>query len=290
MLVESGSIVANDILSDDVRCMVIQVPSIAAEAEPGQFVMVKNENGGTFLRRPFGVADVNRADGRILLIYRVAGKGTQELASLEPTAELSVEGPLGGGFFFEQEGFGAKDVLGDKELIANDSTDGLSADIDDMHEGRTLLIGGGVGVAPMIYTARRLAELEPDNKPVFLLGIRNEGELFWQEYLEDFTEEIIVTTNDGSAGIKGFAIDAMPEILRRYDIRHIKVCGPTIMMEGLAKLAMEHGIECQVSLEKRMACGIGVCLGCTFEGLVSGKRWKICHDGPVFPAEEVFAR
>ena len=220
----------------------------------------------------------------------MAGKGTQELASLEPTAELSVEGPLGGGFCFEAEGFGAKGVLGDKEPIANDSADGISADIDDMHDGRTLLIGGGVGVAPLIYTARRLAELEPDNKPVFLLGIRNEGELFWQEYLEDFTEEIIVTTNDGSAGIKGFAIDAMPEILRRYDIRHIKICGPTIMMEGLAKLAMEHGIECQVSLEKRMACGIGVCLGCTFEGLVSGKRWKICHDGPVFPAEEVFAR
>ena len=290
MLVESGSIVANDILSDDVRCMVIQVPSIAAEAEPGQFVMVKNENGGTFLRRPFGVADVNRADGRILLIYRVAGKGTQELASLEPTMELSVEGPLGGGFCFEPEGFGAKGILGDDEPIANDSTDVISADKDDMHGGRTLLIGGGVGVAPMIYTARRLAELEPDNKPVFLLGIRNEGELFWQEYLEDFTAEIIVTTNDGSAGIKGFAIDAMPEILRRYDIRHIKICGPTIMMEGLTKLAMEHGIECQVSLEKRMACGIGVCLGCTFEGLVSGKRWKICHDGPVFPAEEVFAR
>lgn len=264
MLVESGSIVTNDILSDDVRCMVIQVPSIAAEAEPGQFVMVKNENGGTFLRRPFGIADVDREQGRILLIYRVAGKGTQELAGLEPTMELSVEGPLGGGFRFES---------------------------DDLEAGgRTLLIGGGVGVAPMIYTARRLAELEPANKPVFLLGIRNEGELFWQDYLEDFTEEIVVTTNDGSAGIKGFAIDAMPEILSRYDIRHIKICGPTIMMEGLAKLAMEQGIECQVSLEKRMACGIGVCLGCTFEGMISGKRWKICHDGPVFPAEEVFAR
>ena len=117
MLVESGSIVTNDILSDDVRCMVIQVPSIAAEAEPGQFVMVKNENGGTFLRRPFGIADVDREQGRILLIYRVAGKGTQELAGLEPTMELSVEGPLGGGFRFE--------------------SDGLEAG------GRTLLIGGG---------------------------------------------------------------------------------------------------------------------------------------------------
>lgn len=290
MLVESGSIVANDILSDDVRCMVIQAPNIAFEAEPGQFVMVKNENGGTFLRRPFGVADVDRKEGRILLIYRVAGKGTLELAGLEPTMEISVEGPLGGGFCFEPEGFGAEGTLGDSEPIEKNPTDEISADTDDMHGGRTLLIGGGVGVAPMIYAARRLAELDPGNKPVFLLGIRNESELFWQEYLEDFTEEIVVTTNDGSAGIKGFAIDAMPEILRRYDIRHIKICGPTIMMEGLAKLAMEQGIECQVSLEKRMACGIGVCLGCTFEGLVSGKRWKICHDGPVFPAEEVFAR
>lgn len=279
MLVEMGSIVANDILSDDVRCMVIQAPKVAAQAEPGQFLMVKNESGGTFLRRPFGVADVDRQQGTLLIIYRVAGQGTRELAALEPTMEISVEGPLGGGFRFEAEGFGADDEP--------DARDGIGADEE---VGRTLLIGGGVGVAPMIYTARRLYELEPENKPVFLLGIRSEGELFWEDYLKDFTEEIVVTTNDGSAGIKGFAIDALPAIFAKYDIKHIKICGPTVMMEGLAKLAMEEGIECQVSLEKRMACGIGVCLGCTFEGLVSGKRWKICHDGPVFPAEEVFAR
>ena len=264
MLVELGYIVENNILSDDVRAMVIQVPQVAAQAEPGQFVMVKNESGGTFLRRPFGVADVDREQGRLLLIYRVAGKGTRELAGLEPTMEISVEGPLGGGFRFSEPS-------------------GAS-------EGRTLLIGGGVGVAPLIYTARYLAELKPDNKPLFLLGVRSADELFWQDYLKDFTEEIVVTTNDGSAGKKGFAIDAMPELLEKYDISHIKICGPTIMMEGLAKLALERGIECQVSLEKRMACGIGVCLGCTFEGKVSGKRWKICHDGPVFPAEEVFEK
>lgn len=271
MLVELGYIVENNILSDDVRAMVIQAPQVAAQAEPGQFVMVKNESGSTFLRRPFGVADVDRERGRLLLIYRVAGKGTRELAGLEPTMEISVEGPLGGGFRFGEDG-------------ASDGRAGRDKG------GRTLLIGGGVGVAPLIYTARHLAELEPDNKPLFLLGVRSADELFWQDYLKDFTEEIMVTTNDGSAGKKGFAIDAMPEILDRYDIRHIKICGPTIMMEGLAKLAMERGIECQVSLEKRMACGIGVCLGCTFEGKVSGKRWKICHDGPVFPAEEVFER
>lgn len=260
MLVENGAICSNVILSDDVRAMVIEAPRVAAEAEPGQFVMVKHEGGSTFLRRPFGIADVDKASGKLLIIYRIAGKGTQELAALEPTMEISVEGPLGHGFKFTEES-----------------------------EGKTLLIGGGVGVAPLIYTARHLAGMQPENKPLFLLGVRSQEELFWQEYLEEFVEETIVTTNDGTAGIKGFAIDALPDILAKYDIQHIKICGPTIMMEGLAKLAIEKGIECQVSLEKRMACGFGVCLGCTFEG-TSGHRWKICHDGPVFAAEEVFAK
>ena len=278
MLVEMGSVVENNILSDDVRAMVIQAPQVAAQAEPGQFVMVKNESGSTFLRRPFGVADVDREQGRLLLIYRVAGKGTRELAGLEPTMEISVEGPLGGGFRFGEAAGGDAGDAGAETSGAGEPG------------GRTLLIGGGVGVAPLIYTARYLAEREPENRPLFLLGVRSAEELFWQDYLKDFTEESFVTTNDGSAGKKGFAIDALPDILAVHDIRHIKICGPTIMMEGLAKLAMERGIECQVSLEKRMACGIGVCLGCTFEGKVSGKRWKICHDGPVFPAEEVFER
>ncbi|MGM9580786.1 MAG: dihydroorotate dehydrogenase electron transfer subunit [Anaerovibrio sp.] len=281
MLVEMGSVVENNILSDDVRAMVIQAAGVAAQAEPGQFVMVKNESGSTFLRRPFGVADVDREQGRLLLIYRVAGRGTRELAGLEPMMEISVEGPLGGGFRFAEASGCASGA---------DSVDGADGTGAGEPGGRTLLIGGGVGVAPLIYTARYLAEREPGNKPLFLLGVRSAEELFWQDYLKEFTEDIIVTTNDGSAGKKGFAIDALPEILDKYDIGHIKICGPTIMMEGLAKLAMERGIECQVSLEKRMACGIGVCLGCTFEGKVSGKRWKICHDGPVFPAEEVFEK
>lgn len=270
MLVETGCIVENNILSDDVRAMVIQSPQVAAQAEPGQFVMVKNERGGTFLRRPFGVADADKENGRLLLVYRVAGRGTREMAALEPAMEISVEGPLGHGFRFAA----ASDAVSEGEKT----------------DGRTLLIGGGVGVAPLIYAARRLAETAPDNRPLFLLGIRSADELFWRDYLEAFTEEIIVTTNDGSAGKKGFAIYALPEILERYNIRRIMMCGPAVMMEGVAKLALEGGIECQVSLEKRMACGIGVCLGCTFEGKASGRRWKICHDGPVFPAEEVFER
>ena len=93
MLVENGLVCSNGILSDDVRFMIIQAPKVVEIAQPGQFVMVKKEEGSTFLRRPFGIADVNKAEGKLLLIYRVAGKGTKELANMEPSSEISVEGP-----------------------------------------------------------------------------------------------------------------------------------------------------------------------------------------------------
>ncbi len=256
-LVEIGNIVSNTELSADVSALVLECPQVVAEAKPGQFVMIKNEMGSTYLRRPFGVADVDKENGLLLLVYRKAGKGTQELALLEEGSPISVEGPLGKGFSFKEA-------------------------------GRTLLIGGGVGIAPIIYTARHLSEEITGPKPVILFGVRNHKELFWSDFVEDFAEKLIYTTDDGSYGRKGFAIDAIPDILAKYpDIRHIKVCGPTIMMKGIAELAIKQGIECEVSLEKRMACGIGVCLGCTFAGK-SGKRWKVCADGPVFDGVEVF--
>ncbi len=256
-LVENGKIIYNKPLSDDVNALCLAVPQVVALAQPGQFVMIKNEQGSTYLRRPFGVADVNKETGQLVLIYRKAGKGTQELSQLDSGAVISVEGPLGKGFSFK-------------------------------NEGRTLLIGGGVGIAPIIYTARHLGAEMTGPKPVILLGVRNHKELFWSDFVEEFSEKLVYTTDDGSYGRKGFAIDAVPDILNKYpDIRHIKVCGPTIMMKGIAELAIKQGIECEVSLEKRMACGIGVCLGCTFAGK-SGKRWKVCADGPVFDAVEVF--
>lgn len=256
-LVENGKIIYNKPLSDDVNTLCLAVPQVVALAKPGQFVMIKNEQGSTYLRRPFGVADVDRKRGELLLIYRKAGKGTLELSQLEPGAVISVEGPLGKGFSFDED-------------------------------GRTLLIGGGVGIAPIIYTARYLGEEGQGPKPVILFGVRNHRELFWSDFVESFSEKLVYTTDDGSYGRKGFAIDAIPDILAKYpDIKHIKVCGPTIMMKGIAELAIKEGLQCEVSLEKRMACGIGVCLGCTFAGK-SGKRWKVCADGPVFDAVEVF--
>ena len=109
-----------------------------------------------------------------------------------------------------------------------------------------------------------------------------------EEYLKEYADKIYITTDDGSVGFKGFTIQLMPEILKENNIDAIYTCGPNIMMEGVAKLAYEHDIDCQVSLEKRMACGIGVCLGCTFEGKLTKKRRKVCTEGPVFEAKEVF--
>ena len=270
-VVENAEILSNRSLSSEVSELILKSPEVAGQAEPGQFVMVKNEAGNTFLRRPFGVADV---DGdKLTLIYRLAGKGTKELAELKAGSFLSVEGPLGHGF---------KLPVDSQAHICDENGCGMRT----VDAGLSLVIGGGVGIAPIIYTARKLAEA--GKKPVVLLGTRNASEGFWTEYFKDFAEEIFVTTDDGSAGMKGFAIDAIPEIMKKHDIKHILVCGPTIMMEGIAKKAINDGIDCQVSLEKRMACGIGVCLGCTFEGKKSKKRWKICGDGPVFAAEEVF--
>lgn len=268
--VENATIISNRSLSAEVCELVLQSPEVAKEAQAGQFVMVKNENGNTYLRRPFGVADVQ--GDKLTVIYRLAGKGTKELSALTEGAVISVEGPLGHGFKLPVD-------------TVQHVCEGDVCHMEKVPAGKVLIIGGGVGIAPIVYTGRQLSE--QGNKPVVLLGMRNSSELFWQEYFKETAEEVFISTDDGSAGHKGFAIDAIPEILEKHDIKHILICGPMIMMSGIAKLAMEKGIECQVSLEKRMACGIGVCLGCTFEGN-SGKRWKICADGPVFDAKEVF--
>lgn len=251
-LVVIGKILVNEAINVNVKRMVIGAPQIADLAQPGQFVHVKKMDSVNFLRRPFSIADVNKDEGTITLIYRIVGKGTAEYAELKVGEQFSILGPIGNGF--------------------------------ELKSGRPLLIGGGVGIAPLIYLARKLK----DEKPILLIGGKNKDEVFWKDYLEEFVDKIYITTDDGSVGFKGFTIQLLPQILAENKIEHIYTCGPNIMMEGVAKLAHEQDIDCQVSLEKRMACGIGVCLGCTFEGKLTKKRRKVCTEGPVFPSKEVF--
>ena len=251
-LVVVGKILANEAINANVKRMVIEAPQIAEAAQPGQFVHVKKPDSVNFLRRPFSIADADRENGTITLIYRIVGKGTAEYAAMKVGEAFSILGPIGNGFALK--------------------------------DGRPLLIGGGVGIAPLIYLSRQLK----DKKPILLIGKKNKDEVFWEKYLQEFADKIYITTDDGSVGFKGFTVQLLPQILAENNIEHIYTCGPNIMMKGVAKLAHEHDIDCQVSLEKRMACGIGVCLGCTFEGKLTGKRRKVCTEGPVFASKEVF--
>ena len=251
-LVVVGKILANEAINANVKRMVIEAPQIAEAAQPGQFVHVKKPDSVNFLRRPFSIADADRENGTITLIYRIVGKGTAEYAAMKVGEAFSILGPIGNGFALK--------------------------------DGRPLLIGGGVGIAPLIYLSRQLK----DKKPILLIGGKNKDEVFWEKYLQEFADKIYITTDDGSVGFKGFTVQLLPQILAENNIEHIYTCGPNIMMEGVAKLAHEQDIDCQVSLEKRMACGIGVCLGCTFEDKLTGKRRKVCTEGPVFASKEVF--
>lgn len=251
-VVEKGRILVNEPIIPAVWKMVFQTPVIAKEARPGQFVNVQKIGGVTFLRRPFGIVDADVETGAVTIIYRLVGKGTQEMAAMKAGDTISVEGPLGEGTFTTTE-------------------------------GKALLVGGGVGLAPLIFLAKALP-----TKPIVLVGGRTAAETFWTTFFEDYAEEIYITTDNGSKGIKGFAASALPQIFAAHPIDRVSTCGPTMMMKTVAEGCYTADVPCEVSMEKRMACGFGVCLGCTFESKLTGRRHKVCSDGPVFPAKEVF--
>ena len=149
---------------------------------------------------------------------------------------------------------------------------------------KPLLVGGGMGLSPLLYEAEYL-QRHRCNADV-LMGGRTEQELFWRQLFKDYVNGIHITTDDGSLGTKGFVTTVLPEMLQNSDYDLVIACGPEIMMKNVAAICRELGIACEVSLERRMGCGLGACLSCSIDTL-SGRR-KVCKDGPVFPAEEVF--
>jgi len=212
---------------------------------PGQFVQVAADTPGVFLRRPISINDVDRDMNTIDLLIRRAGAGTEAMISRKEGDLMNILLPLGNGF--------------STEVPAG---------------SRLLLIGGGVGVAPLLYLGRVLKSL--GHKPEFLLGARSASDVL---ELDDFTRigTVHVSTEDGSMGEQGL-VTAHSAL--NGEIDRIYCCGPAPMMKAVARIARERGVDCEVSLENMMACGLGACL-CCVENTVKGNVC-VCTEGPVF--------
>lgn len=214
---------------------------------PGQFAEIRVDGSNTtFLRRPISINYVDRTTNELWFLIQLVGDGTRKLATVKKGDIVNVVLPLGNGFSMPQT-----------------------------PDEKVLLIGGGVGTAPMLYLGEAL--LKMGCKPTFLLGARSKNDLLQLEQFEAFGD-VYTTTEDGSAGEKGYV--TMHSILKGNKFDKIYTCGPKPMMVAVAKYASEHDIECEVSLENTMACGVGACLCCvenTKEGHVC-----VCKEGPVF--------
>lgn len=251
--VEDGIVISNECIGSNVWKMIVKAPLQAAEATVGTFAQLK-VTGGTapLLRRPISYANFDAKKGTVDFLYRVVGEGSKIMTTLKPGDKMDTLGPLGTSF---------------------KPTENM------------LLVGGGVGIAPMLAIASNLKE---NQRATVVLGFRDDSELFWADLFKDCPVDVYITTNDGSAGAKGFPTTIMPEILEKEEFTSVHTCGPDPMMRGVAKVATEHGVKCEVSLEARMGCGTGICYGCSME-TTDGRRIKVCTHGPVFNSEEVFS-
>ncbi len=250
--IEQALILENRVLAPDVYHMVVKSPRISATCSPGQFVMVKVTSATTdpLLRRPLSIAGADLKQERLTLIYRVVGRGTERMEALQPGASIDVMGPLGRGF--------------------------------DLSAEHLLLVGGGMGLAPLLYVADKCCPLPVE----VLAGGRTENEMFWIDLFRSRCEKLHITTDDGSLGFGGTCADHLPQLLRSGNFDGILTCGPRPMMKRVVEIAVQAGVPTQVSLEEHMACGLGACLSCTCAAADGGTR-QVCKDGPVFWAEEV---
>lgn len=253
----NGLVIKHRKIRDEYFEMEFIAPELARQAAPGQFVHLRvGDTDAPLLRRPISIADVDKAQGTITLLYRVVGKGTEILSRVPVETHIDLMGPLGRGF---SQGAGLKNVL---------------------------VIGGGIGVAPLVYLTRALV-----SQGVYvqaLLGAANSHHLLGRNRLQKLGAQVSCATEDGSVGLKGRVTGLLPEALanRKYDFFY--ACGPMGMLQALQDIVQANHLDGELSLEAHMACGIGACLGCAHPVKRSDHTYaKVCVDGPVFPAQEV---
>ena len=238
-------------LAEGIYSMWLDAPEMAEAAVPGQFIAVYTNDPSKLLPRPISICEADKENGRLRIVYRIAGAGTKEFSECKAGDTLDIMGPLGNGFPLKKK--------------------------------KAFLIGGGIGIPPMLELAKNL-----DCEKTAVIGYRDQ-ETFLADELRKYAD-VVIATEDGSVGTKGNVLDAIRENDLKADV--IYACGPTPMLRALKAYSQEKGILCYLSLEEKMACGIGACLACTCQtkdvdehSQVHNKR--ICKDGPVFLAEDI---
>ncbi len=247
----TGVIQNREQLSQNIFKLVVKAPEITAEAKPGQFVNIYPNDKSTLLPRPISICDT---DGDLLsLVIAVVGSGTAEFSDYKVSQEIRLSSALGNGFDL--------DAIGDKKDIA--------------------VVGGGVGIPPMLMLAKVLSEKY--NVTAFL-GYRSE--VFLTEEFEKYCQEVHIATDSGEAGFKGNVVQLIKE---KDDFEYFLSCGPKPMLKALTEHTCEKGIPLQVSLEERMGCGYGACVGCVckIKDNQTAVHKRVCTEGPVFMGSEV---
>lgn len=247
---EQAIIIRQEEISYGIYSMWLKTEKIAAYAKAGQFVSLYCHDGSRLLPRPISICEIDTLDCALRVVYRIAGKGTDEISALGTGNHLNIVGPLGNGFPHKEK--------------------------------KAFLIGGGIGIPPLLQLAKEL-----DCEKQIILGYRDD--LFLREEFKK-QGKVYIATENGSYGTDGNVLDAIRE--NGLDAEIIYACGPSPMLRAVKEYAAMKQIECWISMEERMACGIGACLGCVCQSKekdshtnVHNKR--VCKEGPVFRAEEV---
>ena len=250
------TVVSNEAVADGLMRIVLSAPDVAFRMQAGQFLnLAVPGDASQILRIPLSFSHADAKAGTVEIVYAVVGDGTMRLSRMAPGDASTVVAPCGNPWPLVE---GAR---------------------------RACVVAGGVGITPVVACARMLAEADVAFDAV--VGAQTSSRLWGTDVLEGLgAGRVVVTTDDGSAGRAGFTTDALAELLAEggYDV--VYTCGPEVMMAGVARICLEAGVACRVSMERMMCCGFGACGTCNV-AMADGTYKSCCKDGPVFDAEEV---
>ncbi|MDR1410553.1 MAG: dihydroorotate dehydrogenase electron transfer subunit [Oscillospiraceae bacterium] len=250
---EMARILQNECIALDTYSLWLDCPALAREAQPGQFVHVLC--GEKTLRRPISICHADALLGRITLVYAVHGEGTAWLSRCLRGQQLDVLGPLGNGFPVLEK------------------------------PARLLVVGGGIGVPPLLDCSLRCGAKSVDA----VLGFRTQAQCILEAEFERKCASVTICTEDGSYGVPGRVTAPMEALLQQGGYSAVYACGPVPMLNAVVQTVAKYGVPCQISLEERMGCGVGACLVCAAKIRRTGTEdyLRVCKEGPVFNAEEV---